>query len=64
MKKITKLSPLTESLGTSQSAVVVVTNMDIVREYSRDDVAVRFIVKGARAYNLKARQNSSGAEEL
>ena len=64
MKKITKLSPLTESLGTSQSAVVVVTDVDIVREYSRDDLAVRFIVQGARAHSLKARQNSSGAEEL
>ena len=64
MKKITKLSPLTESLGTSQSAVVVVTNMDIVREYSKDDLAVRFIVQGAGAYNLKVRQNLSGVEEL
>ena len=55
MKKITKLSPLTESLGTSQSVVVVVTNVDIVRVYSRDDLAVRFLVLGARAHNLKAR---------
>ena len=55
MKKITKLSPLTESLGTSQSVVVVVTNVDIVREYSRDNLAVRFLVLGARAHNLKAR---------
>ena len=64
MKKITKLSPLTECLGTSQSVVVVVTDVDIVREYSRDDLAVRFLVQGARAHNLKVRQNLSGAENL
>ena len=64
MKKITKLSPLTECLGTSQSVVVVVTDVDIVREYSKDDLAVRFLLQGARAHNLKGRQNSSGTEEL
>ena len=51
MKKMTELSPFTESLGTSRRAAVVVTEVDIW-EYRRDFKCSGFSTQGGGARNL------------